>query len=389
MTFLYIDTDNTLIETCQQLGESEFLALDTEFIRERTYFSQLCLIQIADENTVACIDPLAISNLSPLRDLLFSKKITKVMHATHQDMEIFFKLWGALPEPVYDTQIAATLLGMGESIGYASLVKKMLAVDLDKSHTRTDWSQRPLSPKQLEYAADDVRYLAQLYPVQKQKLQSLGRLEWLKDDFSALCLPDRYQTKPDDAWRKVKGIKKLKRKQLAVLQQLAAWREQQAVKRDKPRRRVVSDEALVDLSRLQPNRVSELSGFRSINEKTLRSNGESLIGLVKSALALAPEKWPELPTRHPLTADEDALVDALAALLKLISADVRITASSIAARKDLENLVRGGRELDVLKGWRYQHAGQQLLDFLDGNLSLHTRDGKLRMSVNADNSSDS
>jgi len=388
MTFLYIDTDKALIEICRQLEESEFLALDTEFIRERTYFSQLCLIQIANENTVACLDPLAINDLSPLRDLLFSKKITKVIHATHQDMEIFLKLWGALPEPVYDTQIAATLLGMGESIGYASLVKKMLAVDLDKSHTRTDWSRRPLSPKQLEYAADDVRYLAQLYPLQKQELQSLGRLEWLKDDFSALCRPERYQTKPDDAWRKVKGIKKLKRKQLAVLQPLAAWREQQAVKQDKPRRRVVSDEALIDLSRLQPGSVSELSGFRSINGKTLKSNGESLIGLVKSALTLAPEKWPELPTKHPLTADEDALVDALAALLKLISADVRITASSIAARKDLENLVRGGRELDVLKGWRYQHAGQQLLDFLDGNLSLHTRDGKLLMSINTGNGSD-
>jgi len=389
MTFLYIDTDKALTETCRQLGESEFLALDTEFIRERTYFSQLCLIQIANENTVACLDPLAINDLSPLRDLLFSKTTTKVMHATHQDMEIFFKLWGALPEPVYDTQIAATLLGMGESIGYASLVKKMLAVDLDKSHTRTDWSQRPLSPKQLEYAADDVRYLAQLYPLQKQKLQSLGRLEWLNDDFLALCLPDRYQTKPDDAWRKVKGIKKLKRKQLAVLQPLAAWREQEAVKQDKPRRRIVSDEALVDLSRLQPNSVSELSGYRSINGKTLKSNGESLIGLVKSALTLAPEKWPELPTRHSLTADEDALVDALAALLKLISADVEITASSIATRKDLENLVRGGRELDVLKGWRYRHAGQQLLDFLDGNLSLHARNGKLRISVNTDNGSNS
>lgn len=377
MTFLYIDTDNALKETCKQLEESEFLALDTEFIRERTYFSQLCLIQIANENTVACLDPLAINNLSPLRDLLFSESITKVMHATHQDMEIFFKLWDALPEPVYDTQVAATLLGMGESIGYASLVKKMLNVDLDKSHTRTDWSQRPLSSKQLEYAADDVRYLAQLYPIQKQKLQSLGRLEWLKDDFSALCRPDRYQTKPDDAWRKVKGIKKLKRKQLAILQQLAAWREQEAVKQDKPRRRIISDEAVIDLSRLQPDSISELSSYRGINGKTLKSDGESLIKLIKSALALPPEEWPELSIRHPLSTDDDALVDALAALLKLISADVKITASSIATRRDLENLVRGDRDLDLLKGWRHQHAGQQLLGFLDGNLTLRARDGKL------------
>lgn len=374
---LFVDSNDELDKLCKQLQASNFLALDTEFIRERTYYSKLCLIQIADENIVACIDPLVITDLEPLRQLLFNTSTTKVFHASHQDMEIFYKLWGQLPTLIYDSQIAATLLGMGESIGYASLIKRVLDVDIDKAHSRTDWGKRPLSTEQINYAADDVRYLAQLYPIQKKQLQELGRLQWLDEDFSSLSRIDRYHVDPDTVWRKVKGIKKLKRGQLVILQSLAAWREQEAIKQDRPRRRVLSDEALVDLSRLMPDSPEKLASYRGISPGAQKSFGKALISVISSARQQPKDSWPELSSRQPLSNLQEAQIDAVSALLRLVADQCHITASSLATRKDLEQLVRGDRDLALLHGWRYQHAGQQLVAFLDGDISLYNDHGKL------------
>ncbi|MDH5648994.1 MAG: ribonuclease D [Gammaproteobacteria bacterium] len=378
--YQYIDTDSELVKISNQLRSSTFLSVDTEFIRERTYYPQLCLIQIANEDLVACIDPIAIKNLDPLRDLLLTPDILKVFHAAHQDMEIFYHLWGELPKPVYDSQIAATLLGFGESIGYASLVKQVLGMDVDKSHTRTDWSRRPLSPEQLQYAADDVRHLATLYPLQKSRLETLGRLEWLSRDFINLSDPIRYAPDPENMWRKVKGVNKLKRRQLAVLQALAAWREEQAMKLDRPRRRIVSDEVLVDLARLQPGTLSDFSQHRGIPAVIVKTYGEVLLDIIKAGQKRPESSWPSLPSKPSLTPDQEAISDALAALVKLISAQTQISSASLATHKELESLVRGDRNLNVLQGWREQYVGKRLLDFLEGESSLSVDKGKLDLN---------
>ena len=234
MNALYVDTPQALTQLCKQLQHSPWFALDTEFIREKTFYPRLCLLQVANTQHLACIDVLALNDLSPLLDILYDPASTKVLHSAHQDLEIFYHLRGALPTPIFDTQLAATLLGLGEQIGYAALVKTLLKIDLDKSQTRTDWSCRPLDPAQLSYAADDVRYLGQIYQQQRQELEQRQRLDWLTEDFTALCDPARYRVDVDQAWQRIKGQQRLRGVQLAVLRTLAAWREQRASSLDRP-----------------------------------------------------------------------------------------------------------------------------------------------------------
>ena len=203
--YLLIDTAEDLENLCHQLQDAAWLAVDTEFLRESTYFPKLCLLQIATPQLTACIDALSISKIDVVLDLIYRKNIVKVMHAARQDLEIFYHLRGSLPQPVFDSQLAAPLLGHPEQMGYASLVEAFLGIHLSKAHTRTDWSQRPLSDAQLQYAADDVRYLAQLYPLLYAKLEQLDRLDWLADDFTALTDPVQYERPPEQAWLRVKG----------------------------------------------------------------------------------------------------------------------------------------------------------------------------------------
>jgi ribonuclease D len=220
----YIDTPSGLDAFCKQISTAEWIALDTEFLREKTYYPKLCLLQIATPDTVACIDPIALDDLSPVLDVIFDEGITKVMHSGRQDMEIFFNIHGKPPSPIFDTQIAALLLGYADQIGYANLVKEMLGIELDKLHTRADWSLRPLSADQLKYAADDVVYLAEIYRKMTAQLTEMGRLAWLAGDFERLTSPELYGNPPGQAWLKVKGGNRLKGASLSVLQALAEWR---------------------------------------------------------------------------------------------------------------------------------------------------------------------
>jgi ribonuclease D len=221
---LYVDTPAALDSLCAQLADASWFALDTEFLREKTYYPKLCLLQIATPDVVACVDPLALDDLAPLLALLADRNITKVLHSARQDMEIFYHLTGSPHAPVFDTQIAAPLLGLADQIGYANLVKEMLGVTLDKLHTRADWSLRPLGEEQLRYAADDVIYLAALYQPLLERLQSHGRLEWLDEDFRQLASPELYAINPENAWLKVKGGNRLKGASLSILQALANFR---------------------------------------------------------------------------------------------------------------------------------------------------------------------
>ncbi|HIP53069.1 MAG TPA: ribonuclease D, partial [Chromatiales bacterium] len=209
MQELYIDTQEGLTALCAELGDSRWLAVDTEFLRERTYYPQLCLVQVASEEIAACIDPLTIDDLSPLRDLLLNPDTLKVFHAARQDLEILFQLWEAVPAPVFDTQIAATLLGLGDQTGYANVVEQVLKVTLAKEHSRTDWTRRPLLEEQRRYALDDVIYLGRLYQEMHARLENLGRTHWLREDFNALVDPALYRIQPESMWQRIRGRQRL------------------------------------------------------------------------------------------------------------------------------------------------------------------------------------
>ncbi|HHJ80594.1 MAG TPA: ribonuclease D [Candidatus Tenderia electrophaga] len=376
----FITQTAELEQLCQQLSQSEFVTVDTEFVREQTYYPQLALIQIADQQTIACLDPRAIDDLSALKTLFSNPAVTKVFHAAGQDMEIFYLIFGELPQPLFDTQIAATVLGQGEQIGYANLVKEILGVDLDKSHSRTNWLQRPLDPKQISYAEDDVRYLSQLYPLQLKALEAQGRSDWLAEDFANLGNPARYQSDPSTAWRKIKGLNKLKGLQLAVLQKLSAWREQQAIAKDKPRRWIAADIIMLDIAKLRPKDSQALAKIRGIPANLVQRHGDKLLQCIRDAEAMPKEEWPSLPRHKRLTPAQDALVDVLSAIIKLNAQQYKITPTTLASRKELEQLVHGEHELAILSGWRRHHGGEQLLTFLQGKSQLRSQDNQLELS---------
>jgi ribonuclease D len=373
----YIDTPQALEELCHTLAESDWFCLDTEFIREKTYYPRLCLIQVATPDVVACIDPLAVEDLSPLSTLLHDPGITKVLHAASQDMEIFYYLDEQLPAPVFDTQIAASLMGLGDQVGYGKLVEDMLQVNLDKSHSRTDWSQRPLQEEQIRYAADDVRYLRDIYLQQREWLIEHGRLPWLDEDFKSLCDPKRYRPDPDQAWKRVKGIQRLKPEQLMVLKELAGWREHKAMDSNRPKRWVLKDEVLLELARRAPQKLDDLARIRGLEPGQVRNSGEHILELIKQARQKSREEWPKLPKRIRLTADQDTIADLLMASLRLSGIEASISVQAIATRKEVEQLVAGERNLNLLRGWRLELAGRELLYILDGHSTLVVKEGKV------------
>ncbi|HEY0720767.1 MAG TPA: ribonuclease D [Gammaproteobacteria bacterium] len=377
---LYIDSAAGLEQLCVVLRRHPWLTLDTEFIREKTYRPRLCLIQVANPEVVACIDPIALGNLGPLLDLLYEPTITKVLHAARQDLEIFHELRGALPQPIFDTQIAATLLGQGDQIGYAALVQEELGISLDKGHTRTDWCQRPLDAGQIGYAADDVRHLREVYLRQQQRLEALGRLGWLEEDFIALTDPQLYTNPPELAWQRIKGANRLKGVQLAVLQQLAAWREERAQQLDKPRRWIVGDDQLLDMARLMPLEPAQLDRLRGLEEGSKRRYGEEWFKLIAQAKQIPREQWPSLREGPRLQSVQEPVVDALMALLRHCCEMAQVTPSAVASRRDLERLVLGDGEVALLHGWRAAIAGHQLAAFLRGESVLTVAQGELAVA---------
>lgn len=382
MDIVYIDSNQALALTCDTIRLSKVICIDTEFHRETTYYPELALIQISNGEKTCCIDPLAITDFAPFTSLLSNPLVTKVLHASGQDLEIFNHLFNILPSPMFDTQIAAGLLGYGDQIGYAALIKKELNISIDKSQTRTDWLKRPLSREQLLYAANDVYYLAKAYPKMLAQLQSLNRLEWLQGDFSALCLPAKYNVDTTLIWKKVKGNQKLHGMQLAILQALAAWREETAQKRNRPRRRIIPDDALIDIARLKPSSVDKIKNLRSLNKTRLNSeDAAQLLQRMKNALRMKQEHWPKHPQRRKLTLRDEALIDTLMALLKLKADEHHITPLNLASRKDLEQLLQGNTEVPLMQGWRYSHAGQAIEQYLNGKSSLQISAGELQLQV--------
>jgi ribonuclease D len=355
------------------------MTLDTEFLREKTYYPKLCLLQVAVPGVVACVDPLAIGDISPLLDVIYDPGITKVMHAARQDMEILYHLRGSLPAPVFDTQIAALLLGFSDQVGYGTLVSELLGVTLDKLHTRADWSQRPLSPEQVRYAADDVIYLAQVYERLLERLGDLGRLDWLTGDFEQLVQPALYSNPPQQAWLKVRGINRLKGASLSVLQALAGWRESLAQRLDRPRGWLLRDDVMVDIARHLPGDRTALGKIRGLSERVVSKNGEQLLGLVAEAREREPDPLPASGPKKRLKPEQDALVDAMQAVVRLCALENSLNPAVLASRKQLESLVTGSRDSGVMQGWRRKLAGERLQAMLDGELVLKVSGGKLNL----------
>jgi ribonuclease D len=377
MTVEFINTQQQLIKFCADIANTSWMTVDTEFLREKTYHAQLCLIQIATDDHIACIDPLTIENLCPLLDLIYNPNITNVFHAARQDLELFYLLKGELPPVIFDTQLAATVLGYGDQIGYGNLVKQCLNVELDKAHSRTDWSKRPLDSAQIEYAADDVRYLRDLYKQLLNELEHKQRLSWLEEDFDQLTNPSTYQIDPQHVWKKIKGAGRLKGNQLAVIQKLADWREQRAIESNRPRRWILKDEVLVDLARLSPSTKEKLRVIRGLEEGTINLHGETLIAIINQAKKMDKNDWPTIKKSQPLTNQQDAVIDVLMGLVRKYCDDQSIAPAAVATRKELERIVLGEDNIALLQGWRNEIVGRHLSDFLNGQLSITSNSNQL------------
>ncbi len=375
---LFIDTPAALASLCSQLHASEWIALDTEFIRERTYYPRLCLLQVAAPDLVACIDPLALQSLEPLLEIIYNPRIIKVLHAAYQDLEIFYQLRGEPPRPVFDTQVAAGLLGYRDQIGYANLVQQVLDVALTKAYTRSDWCQRPLEAAQVCYAADDVRYLSLLYPRLLAMLKAKGRLTWLTDDFERLCDPHNYQLDTQDAWQRIGGAQTLAARELNVLRALVMWREREAAARDLPRKWITPDAVLLDLARLKPRAQSALARLRGLQKSQVERYGGAIIDTINQALRETELAWPKPPARRLLSSEQEATVDLLMALLRNQAALQNVSPTAIATRSILERLVLGDTNVPILRGWRAQVAGRLLQRTLNGEVRISVRDGALR-----------
>ena len=374
--FTFIDTDSQLVAFCNQAASARILAVDTEFMRERTYYPRLCLLQVATPEHIACIDPLALGSLDPLWKLFENDECVKILHAARQDIEVIYQASGSILAPVFDTQVAAALCGFGDQIGYANLVEEILGIQLDKSMTRTDWSKRPLPQDALEYAADDVRHLFEAHTHLVQRLEDHGRLEWLEPEMLSLLDKRQYEADSSQAWRRVKGVQRLKPRQVARLQKLAEWREEEAMRADRPRQWIIKDEAMVFMSQRPPRTREDIAAVRGVEEKTARKFADAILESLQAGENSEPPA--DLPGRkEKLDPGQEAQLDLLMAALRKLAADAQLAPASIASRKDLEKLVRGDMDAPVLKGWRRAAAGDRLLDVLAGRTSLRAAGDEL------------
>jgi ribonuclease D len=364
MTPELIETPAALTALCEALQTQDCIAVDTEFARDRTYFPHIGLIQIAGNSHIACIDPLAFDARPQLSELLFNDSITKVFHSCLQDLEVLELTLGKIPCPLFDTQIATALMNADHQISYARLVERELDIKLPKSETRTDWLQRPLTSAQLEYAADDVRYLLSLYRQQSAELEALNRSAWLREDCDRLCTKVfNDQAELSRCWARIKGKERLQGIELAVLQQVAIWREQQAIARDRTRRRVLPDDVAIQIATIQPRNSSQLARIGRIGKLLGMSEIDSLAETIGIAYDSPASDWPTIKRRQ-LSQEQSATLTLVLNLLREKAAELGISQGMLCNRKDAEKLVLGRRNLQVLSGWRLDTVGDALLQLL-------------------------
>jgi ribonuclease D len=366
-----ITNTRSLNDFCASLKNEKFLAVDTEFMREKTYYPQLCLIQVAGEKAAAAIDPLAPDiDLKQLYELLSDPSMLKVFHACRQDMEIFYHAAKSVISPIFDTQIAAMVCGYGESVSYESLVNKTLGIAVDKSSRFTDWSRRPLTDKQLAYAIDDVVHLREVYTALSKQLSATGRTEWIKDEIKPLLNPSIYDVDPDEVWRKLRSRNSSPR-YLAYLQAAAKWRELKARERNVPRSRIMKDEIVTEIANAKPKNPAELQTIRGFYMTIPAAAYGSLFAALKEVDSLPSSAYPRLPARPQFSAYVEELVDLLRLLLKRCANDNQIVPRIIADKEELELLASGQRDnLQVLQGWRHEIFGEKAVQLLAGKIAL-------------------
>ena len=374
-----ITTTSELADACTVLAASDFVAVDTEFMREQTFWPHLCLIQHAGPEAEVIVDPLAVGiDLQPFYELMADEKVVKVFHAARQDVEIVYAETGKVPHPVFDSQVAAMVCGFGDSVSYVNLVKKVTGKDLDKSSRFTDWSRRPLSQKQLVYALGDVTHLRDIYRFLQGELEATNRSSWLDEEMALLTDSKTYETHPEEAWKRLK-LRVKSRKALAVLVELAAWRERLAQGQDVPRGRILRDEALYDIANQAPTSTDQLSELRTLSEGFSRSSrAKDIIEAVKKGLARDPKSLPPLNHGNQLSAEATATLELLKVLLKANAARHKVAPRLIADTDDLERIASDGAgDVPALKGWRRQLFGEDALKLKRGELALTLHKGEV------------
>ena len=379
-----IEDSDALADLCARLAKSPFVAVDTEFMRENTYWPELCLIQIADANEAAAIDPMREGlDLSPLLELLVDNEdVLKVFHAGAQDIEIVYNLTGKTPHPLFDTQIAAMALGQGEQIGYSNLVDSWLGIALDKGARFTDWARRPLDKRQIDYAIGDVTHLSTLFPKMLERLRKTGRGGGLDQEMERLADPANYVNEPDLSWKRIRIVGR-KPEVLGRLKSLAAWREREAQNKNLPRGRIIKDETMADIAAHPPRSQADLSKVRGLSPAWAGNDiGGRLMGILAAAEPLRPDEMPPRDDKKPGLGKEGALVaDLLKLLLKIRAREISVAARLLARSEELELLAAGQRTgLPMLEDWRFDQFGRDALALVEGKLAFAVLDGKLCMT---------
>ncbi|HBY95790.1 MAG TPA: ribonuclease D [Chloroflexi bacterium] len=371
-----VDTSQKLAQLCERLRGVERFALDTEFVGEKSYTPTLEIIQVAAPGIEAIIDYQAVSDLACFFDLLANPTIEKVLHAGSQDLEIFYRLSGHVPAPIFDTQVAAAMLGYGAQPGYSLLVEKLVGARVDKSETMTNWSRRPLTAAQREYAIEDVCHLLPMRERLVQQLRERGRLAWVMDEFGRMTAPESYNRPgPDEMWQRVKGASSLRPRQLAILRELASWRDREARRLDRTRGSIVRDDILVTIARKTPATVEELRGLRGLYSREIDRYGQAILAAVKRGQQVPRHQLPHFSSNPALNGQEAALLELLQGLLRARADEAGLAPALIANNSDLQTLVetRGqghGQALPLLRGWRREIVGSDLLRIVQGRADV-------------------
>ena len=373
---MYITSAEELSALCERLKNCNVLALDTEFVRERTYFHRLGLIQVGGDGVCAALDPILLPSLDPFLELIDNPNVVKVFHASKQDLEILFRLSGKVARPVFDTQVAASIVGWGSQISFAKIVQKVTGKKIHKTETYTDWCRRPLSQNQVDYALDDVRYLFPVYEKLIKSLKRLDRLEWVQGEFDKLENPKSFALPdPRKQYLKIKNIRNLKRRNLAVMVELAAWREEEAVTRNCLSKAVVRDEPLLEIARTLPKKPEDFASIRGFHRKEVSKSGAAIMQAIQTGLAVPEEDIPALP-EYDGYSTRKGVEELLAAYVQIRSEELKIEPSVLAHRKQIHDFVKcyeQGENLEdhfLFRGWRKESIGSHLHALLEGKKGL-------------------
>jgi ribonuclease D len=374
-----VNTTSALAEACARFARHPFVTVDTEFLRETTFWPKLCVVQMAGPDEAVVVDALADGiDLDPFFKLMADERIVKVFHAARQDVEICWHRARIIPKPIFDTQVAAMVLGHGDSISYDQLVQRLTGDQIDKTSRFTDWSLRPLSKAQFEYAISDVTHLRQVYLKLKSDLERGGRSEWVQEEMAILTSPQTYSQEPERAWERLRA--RIRRpRELGVLMEVAAWREREAQSRDQPRQRVLKDDAIAEIAQQQPKTSDELSRLRALPKGFEKSkSGEAIVAAVKAGLARDPKDLPKLTRDRPLSNGASATVELLKVLLRMTCEKYGVAAKVVATVDDLEKIATSDEaEVPAMKGWRRELFGDEALKLKRGITALAVQDGRI------------